>query len=388
MAEKKRPIVKREKKVKEKVERRCTRCGKEKPEDEFYRSSSTLNRDSKRMSVCKECAREIAFEFYTKDVNITHAIFCACRLLDIPFIICTDRGTNVIQNSIDKFADYDKTSPVYIQKIMGEYIRLINSLKQYNGFSFKDGETSFPNENNDTKEVIEENEVKTSKLDCQNEEDVIRLLHYDPFENENKQDRKFLFNKMVDFLNEEILEDPFKVNSVIEIVKMYNQIEYLNNAISTFTKDTGLLVENTGAIRELVATKKNLNDTAMKLAEVNGISEKFNTKKSVGAGTLSGMMKKLNEIGLESAEVNLFDIRTSEGMQQVAEQNANAIMKRLMLDESDMADMLAESRRRLENLQNEKDEIEEELRLLKIKLKEYEEKEREEDCKEDKKEEE
>lgn len=97
------------------------------------------------------------------------------------------------------------------------------------------------------------------------------------------------------------------------------------------------------------------------------------------------MMKKLNEIGLESAEVNLFDIRTSEGMRQVAEQNANAIMKRLMLDESDMADMLAESRRRLENLQNEKDEIEEELRLLKIKLKEYEEEEREEDCKEDKK---
>ena len=189
-------------------------------------------------------------------------------------------------------------------------------------------------------------------------------------------------------MNEEILEDPFKVNSVIEIVKMYNQIEYLNNAISTFTKDTGLLVENTGAIRELVATKKNLNDTAMKLAEVNGISEKFNTKKSVGAGTLSGMMKKLNEIGLESAKVNLFDIRTSEGMRQVAEQNANAIMKRLMLDESDMADMLAESRRRLENLQNEKDEIEEELRLLKIKLKEYEEEEREEDCKEDKKEEE
>ncbi len=129
----------------------------------------------------------------------------------------------------------------------------------------------------------------------------------------------------------------------------------------------------------------------MKLAEVNGISEKFNTKKSVGAGTLSGMMKKLNEIGLESAEVNLFDIRTSEGMQQVAEQNANAIMKRLMLDESDMADMLAESRRRLETAIKEKERIEEELRILKIRLKELEEEDKEqnnEDNKEDKKEEE
>ncbi len=165
MAEKKRPIVKREKKVKEKVERRCTRCGKEKPEDEFYRSSSTLNRDTKRMSVCKDCAREIAFEFYTKDVNIVHAIFCACRLLDLPFIICTDKGTNVIQNSINKFADYDKTSPVYIQKIMGEYIKIINSLKQYNGFTFKDGEAMLPIEKGNVEEVVEENEVKTSKLE-------------------------------------------------------------------------------------------------------------------------------------------------------------------------------------------------------------------------------
>lgn len=372
MAERKRPVVKK-KEVKESKKIKCTRCGAEKNSTEYYNSNSTLNRDTKKMSVCKECAREIAFEFYSKDVDVMNAIFCTCRLLDIPFIINSDNGCNLFQKAVDKYADYDKTTPTYIQRVMGEYIKNINSLKQYTGFSFKDGTTTLQRVEEEKMDNNVEPECETSKLDCQNEEDVIRLLHYDPFANENKQDRKFLFNKMVDFLNEEILEDPFKINSVIEIVKMYNQIEYLNDAISTFTKDTELLVENSSAIKELIAMKKNLNDTAMKLAEVNGISEKFNTKKSVGSGTLSGMMKKLNEIGLDSVQVNLFDIKTSEGMQQVAEQNANAIMKRLMLDESDYAELLAENRRRLENAIKEKETAEEELRLLKIKLKELEE---------------
>lgn len=368
MAEKKRPVLKK-KEPKEIKRVKCTRCGAEKSETEFYNSNSTLYRNTKKMCVCKDCAKEVAYEYYKKDVDVMNAIFCTCRLLDIPFIV-DNNGTKLFKQAVDKFEDYDKTSPVYIQKVMGEYIKNVNSLKQYTGLCFKDGVTNLTPETNNIKE---EEQCEITKLDCENEEDVIRLLHYDPFENENKQDRKFLFNKMVDFLTEEILQDPFKVNSVIEIVKMYNQIEYLNNAISIFTKDANSLVENTSAIKELVATKKNLNETAMKLAEVNGISEKFNTKKTVGSGTLSGMMKKLNEIGLDSVEVNLFDIKTSEGMQQVAEQNANAIMKRLMLDESDYAEMLSENRKRLEEAQKEKDRLEEELRLLKIKFQELQE---------------
>ena len=52
---------------------------------------------------------------------------------------------------------------------------------------------------------------------------------------------------------------------------------------------------------------------------MNGISTKSNSKGNTGASSLSFHIRKLSEIDFTAAEVNLFEIETSEAMQQVSD---------------------------------------------------------------------
>ena len=182
-------------------------------------------------------------------------------------------------------------------------------------------------------------------------------------------DKKYLFNRLVDMLDESTLEDNVKLMSTIEIVKGFNQIDKINEVIAKITQDLGKIASNNGGLKTLIDTKKNLMSTVLKIAEDNGISTKFNTNKSKGSGTLSGMIKKLNEIGLDEIKVNLYDIQTAKGMEQVADISNNSIMKQLQFDENDYADMVAWQRDELVKLRKEKEKYEEELRILKKSLK-------------------
>ena len=70
-------------------------------------------------------------------------------------------------------------------------------------------------------------------------------------------------------------------------------------------------------------------------------------------------------------EVNLFDIETSMGMQQVSELSNKAIIKQLMLDENDYTWMISEQKEMIERQENKIIRLEEENRLIKIKIAKY-----------------
>ena len=80
------------------------------------------------------------------------------------------------------------------------------------------------------------------------------------------------------------------------------------------------------------------------------------------------MMKKLGELDLDEAKVNLFDIQTSSGMEQVAELSHKSIIKQLQFDENDYADMVAWQKDELYKITRDKEKLEEEVRLLKTQL--------------------
>jgi hypothetical protein len=192
------------------------------------------------------------------------------------------------------------------------------------------------------------------------------MLNYDPFEFEAKEDKRHLYNKLVDFLDEGTLEDNFKLPTVIEIVKGFNQIDKINNAISAITSDAKNLVKNTGAINSLIGSKEKILKTCLALAKDNGISVNHNNTKSKGAGTLTGIIKTLQEKGFEEASVNLFDIETCEGMLQVANISNQSIMKQLNFDENDYTNMILDQRQMIQDLDAKVIRLEEENRLLKI----------------------
>ena len=121
-------------------------------------------------------------------------------------------------------------------------------------------------------------------------------------------------------------------------------------------------------MKELSATKKQLQDSISKLAEDNKLSSAYNDEKGAGKHTLSQKMKDMTADGYEAIKVNMFDIRTSECMKQIADLSNQSIMEQLTLDGNDYAEMLKEQRGLIGKLQSESDELSEENRMLKNKI--------------------
>lgn len=334
----------------------CTCCGKEKSVKlGFYVSNSILYKSKGKIPVCKQCIWEL-YDGFVEEARDDEqvALYRLCRLLDIPYL----------ETPFNSACDEAEKNGGNIFKL---YMKNVNSLKQYASYTFENGDSIDKKE--DIEKEVKDIEESLTDRDKQNEKDVIAMLGYDPFETENKKDRKYLFNRLVDMLDDSTLEDNLLLMSIIEIVKGFNQVDKVNEMISTLTSDLNKLSTNNGGIKSLIDTKKNLMQTILKIAEDNGISTKFNTTKSKGAGTLAGIMKKLQDIGLDEAKINMYDIETARSIRQIADVSHKSIMDQLILNESDYTDMIAQQKDMIYKLDRKNMDLSEENRLLKIHMK-------------------
>lgn len=339
--------------IKDTVE--CSCCGKELAlKNNFYKSYSILNQSKQIMHICKNCIWKLFQEFLEESDDVQLTTYRICRLLDVPYLD-TPFNSALAESKTNGLEAFKK------------YMKNINSLGQYSSYTFENGD-SIDKREVERQEIIQI-EGSLSSRDKQNEVDVLNMLGYDPFETENKKDRKYLFNRLVDMLDDSVLEDNLLLMSIIEIVKGFSQIDKINEMISTLTSDLNKLSTNNGGIKSLIDTKKNLMSTILKIAEDNGISTKFNTTKSKGSGTLAGIMKRLQDIGLEEAKINLYDIETSRSMRQIADISHQSIMSQLQLNESDYTDMIAQQKDIIENMDKDLMGTKEELRKAKIYIK-------------------
>ena len=342
---------------KEKVMFKCVCCGIDKnQEKEYYKSNSLiLKSTNSRMVVCRQCVVDLYTYLVGKHNDCKIALYFLCRLLDVYF-------ESSLYYSAEQQANNSNSNIAQI------YFQKVNSLPQYGSRTFSE---STPLESDKNINIFEtEIKLDTNEEDQRNKEDVIRMVGYDPFENDNPMDKKYLYNTLVDFLDESTLEDSFKLPIVIEIVKSFNQIDKLNQALTLMTSDISNVQNQVGGVKSLFETKDKIYRAILAMAKDNGISVNHATNKSKGAGTLSGIIKQLQEKGFMEVEVNLFDIETCEGMKQVADISNNSILKQLQFDENDYTFMINEQRNLLQNLQKKNIKLEEENRLLKIKIRE------------------
>ncbi len=330
--------------------------------DNFYDSPSDLYKNGK-YPVCKSCLTEKLPPENPTDPNFIEAVKNLLQELNRPFI------TELWEAAVDEGTRRNRS-------IWGCYAKNIcmnnNKTKTWKDSVFDTQKKSV----NNTISVEESNhknnqsfQIKIDSFDDKNREDVIRMVGYDPFLLENESDKVNLYNKLVDFLDESTLEDSFKLPAVIEIVKSFNQLDKINQAIAIITSDIRNLASNVGSVNSLVATKEKILKTALALAKDNGISVNYNNNKSKGAGTLSGIIKQLQEKGIKSAEINVFDIETCEGMRQVADISNKSIFEQLMLNENDYVEMIKEQRDMILILTKKSEQLEEENRKQKVQIK-------------------
>lgn len=106
-------------------------------------------------------------------------------------------------------------------------------------------------------------------------------------------------------------------------------------------------------------------NSALALAKDNGISENNNNRKSKGAGTLTGIIKELQEMNLNGSEVNTFDYETNLAIEDIMTRNHQNQLRQLNPDENDWEKEVVHQKELLFNLQKERDNAVEFSRLLK-----------------------
>lgn len=332
----------------------CLKCGSFRRLSDFYMSNSPYYRDKKH-PICKNCIKSQLKLDSPHSQEAIESVKDVMLNMNKPFIYSL---------WISSIEESEKTR----KNVFGLYMK--NLMQNSDAATWRDSDF---NDNSKTQESLityeELNKQDNIENDNRDKDDVIRMLGYDPFEHESEEDKKILYSKLIDFLDESTLEDGFKLQAVIEIVTGFNQIDKINHAITNITKDISKLSDKSGGIKSLIDSKKNILSSLLGLAKDNGISVNNNNNKSKGAGTLSGIIKNLQEKGIEAGEINVFDIETCEGMRQVADISNKSILDQLMLNENDYTEMIKDQKEMIHKFENKLNEIEEENRLLKIKLK-------------------
>lgn len=338
---------------------RCPCCAKKYTDQDkgFYQSTSLLIKSNNgRMFICRKCVIELYAYLVETHEDTKKALYLLCRWLDIYF-------ESNLYSSAEQQA---RNSNGNIAQV---YITKVNSLPQYSSLSFIHSASIDGQKNEFLPPSETDIQIKTwSEEDVRNRDDVIRLVGYDPFENENPMDKKYLCNALVDFLDQDTVDDSFKLPICIEIVKSFNQIDKINQALALMTADISNMSSQVGGVKSLVEAKEKIYRSILAMAKDNGISVNHNNNKSKGGNTLNGTVKKLNEIGLSTAELNLFDLETCDAMKQIADFSNKSIIEQLMFDENDYTDMISQQRDLIKKLDDELIKLREDNRLMKIQI--------------------
>ena len=177
-------------------EYRCLHCGKtwENPVGHFFKSpwSDNFEKNSRYVPLCKECVSEM-FNSYEKKYGTNYACIFMCYKLDIPYYYSL--YDSIIKNN-NNFS-------------IGLYLRQINGRQyQYQDFT----QSILNGELGKSKDDFEkEKEVKWSKQDIQNRDYATEVIGYDPFVGYPEEDRRFLFNQLSPYLeDDDVADDAFK----------------------------------------------------------------------------------------------------------------------------------------------------------------------------------
>lgn len=341
----------------------CYLCGKPKKKDKFYFNSDPMNK-SGVSPICKDCAKKIALRV---DANgeeheaTMESVKLALRYLNKPFY--NDLWDSSVNEANNLTHATQKTSPwtAYAKNV---------GMKQYLGDTYFDSDFFKEKIVYDDEKTPDQAENLFGKLDyddyIKNKEDVKRLLGYDPFIQEPLMDQPLLYAQLIGMLDSggDENDDMIRNASSISIVRAFLQQAKLDNTITQLMGDIKSIEKNSATIKSLQDSKQKLTSMITNLAAESCISLKNNKNAKKGENTWTGKIKKLKELNLREAEVNGFDIGTCRGMQQVLEMSDSSIMKQLALDESEWSDMVAEQRKMLVDVQNERDLYREVNRIL------------------------
>ena len=340
----------------------CYMCDTFKSRDKFYVNTDPLVK-SGITPICKECARKLSLRIDkngdehepTKD-----SLILSLRYLDKPFLDTVYNAS--IQESENLISGKVKTN------FATAYYKNIQMI-QYKGMTYKDSDffkEKIVYEDEKSPEDLKNIDVGTYDQYLKDKSDVIRLLHYDPFEKETITDQPFLYSQLLGLLDssEDANDDMMRVSSCITIVRSFLQLSKIDNSIAEILANTKNIEMQSTVIKGLQESKQKISSVITNLAAESCISLKNSKNTKKGENTWTGKIKKIKDLNLREGEVNGFDLNTCKGMKQVMDLSNASILKQLRLDESEYSDMIAEQREMIVKYQEDLENYKEISRIL------------------------
>ena len=341
---------------------RCVHCGAAyyDPDKKFYRvtSNEAYRANNYYAPVCCKCTKEMFQEYILKYKSEKKALLLICFMLGYYF---SESLYESMKESGEEF-------------VLGNYIKALNGV-QYKKRTSDDYIMEFLGKGGGftpQAELRGNLEERWKAADKKNKFFCIRELGFDPFDEDvySSEDRRYMFNLLSNYLTEEVLEDSHKKMSCIELVKTNLQLMLINNRLNTIMKTS----QNLGDAKDANMIKDRLVSTINAIAKENGISVSGSGRKGKKTNTFTSIMKEMLENGVTEAKSNFTEVKMTDAFRHVAEISAKALVNEMNLTGDDYATMAARQADTIRELNAKLDEVEEELRLTTIELREAKEK--------------
>lgn len=366
----------------------CTCCHNEKNLTDFYYSSSPMYSLDERIPVCKECCKTSALSddgkidydklkdllrnidkplyfdllfsseesikkenSYISDEEVS---FHGYEILQKYFMMVVMR-----QDKSKSYSDAEKEGFIHQnsnrtkkekEEILNKYSHLINKYLQNSKSTFKSHDTTKQNE----KKII------WSEQDKQNKQYAIDIVGYDPFEEYPEEGRKFLFNQLSPYLEDDSnADDAYKLSQILQIIKNNYQIDICDKRMAHLDP-----LKDAENIKTLNDIKNKLVQSNDKIAKENEISVKNRSNKEAGKSTLTYLMRDLREKDFDKAEADYYDQLRSVGTQWAVDMSIKSIKENGLFDENDKKEIYEMQLDMINSLNKEVDDLKEKVRLL------------------------
>ena len=363
------------------AEKVCTICGKPLVTDNYWKNYSFSNIGRMDTSgkiccpICKNCSYKL-FDYYYKigNKNLEYAMERICCDLNIYWDV---------ERLKDAKEVYEKNNRKL--HILSEYIGAIGRVGTDSlGLTYWDSPT-IKNRNitlvqgdiqaqNDA--LLKENQfindgfdmpIDFAREDAENRKKIIKIFRYDPFEGDRETDKPALYRSLVMMLDDAMEEDFVKLNAALEVVRSFNKIESYRRKIQEHENSDEPDLSIIKSLTELKSKEmKNVTD----LSKDHGFAGRYAQNQAKGAGTLSGVMEQIREKQYEDGILNLYDIQTSESINQAAEASMKAIFSQLSIatNVNEQFTIIQNQRDDLIKLRKENQKLKEDIRRANCKI--------------------
>ena len=200
-------------------------------------------------------------------------------------------------------------------------------------------------------------ESKKNRLQC------IDILAFDPFADDDPEDRPQLYRDMCGLLTESMRKDIAKAKAALSVVRGYSNLSKYQAKINQLLQSGSADEGTQKTLDQLIKIQKTMQDSI----NATSIANSFVVKGigNSGHGMLSDVMNQVEMYGVDEGVTNFYDIETSKAIEEVANISFKAQLNQVNLSRTDYADIIATQSAIVKKAQRQAKDAMEALRIAK-----------------------